>query len=205
MYPCKLCIVKSCCTSWCDDIMTNAHQIAVHIISTNRCPDCGEKLIRKPNKKMYLCISCTKVFIHDDVDKAPKQGLNYVRLVTLKDMKHEKPDPGIMRLGSDLSRYTIESINSVIEERLREKNPKLNPDRPREGATPTVIHKTTIPTMSRYLRIYAQNSFIPKVWTQDDLDRSKTNGDFLIKKSGRWVKHYESMYSESSYDGIQSV
>lgn len=215
MYPCKLCIVRACCSSWCDEVISNEGALAVHIISTNRCPDCGEKLIRRPHRyedkmnddPMYFCIPCTKVFIHSDPGAQPKMDVSHISPMTLEEVRVKASKPlRIMRFGFGHSKNVIDSTNGIIEERLREKNPKLDPPDPREeaipvvmGNQPIVIHKTK---MTQKTRIYGQNAFVPRVWTVDDDLRSKTNGDFLINESGHWVKYYESQCNESSYNGI---
>ena len=213
MYQCKLCIVRACCSSWCDKIMTNARELAVHIISTNRCPDCGEDLINLPYKvdPMYFCIPCTKVFVHRDPGSQPKTDVSHGVPMTLEDIKDEESDNlGIVRLKFDHSRTIIESTNHIIDERLREKNPKIPAPDPQEEVFPSVIgdkavaiYKTKIiPKVARATIVYGQNTLTPRIWTQDDIDRSKTNGDFLINESGHWVKYYESQCNESSYNGI---
>lgn len=223
MYPCKLCVVRACCSHWCDNVMTNPKEIAVHITSTNKCPDCGDELICQPQRygnddgkcnPMYICIPCTKVFVHPGLENSPKVDVGYARLITLEDIRNEKTDVGmgVMRFGSGHSRQIIESIDTIIEERLREENPKIPAPDPKEesfpsmmGNTPTVIQKVTLnPKLPRNTRVYGQNTMTSRVWTLDDVARSKTNGDFLISRSGRWVKYYESMYSESSYNGIHT-
>lgn len=229
MYPCRLCVVKACCSDWCDDVMKNPHKIAVHVITTKKCPDCGEELISHSQgdgnrtgtgEPMYFCMTCTKVFVHIGSDSSPKMDVGYARPITAEDIQNEKTDlgMGVMRFGAGHSRQLIESLNSIIEERLREKNPKIPAPEPKEenfpalvGNKPTVIQKVTLgsgPKITQNTRIYGQtpmNRMIPRVWTLDDEARSKTNGDFLINVSGRWVKYYESMYAESSYNGIQTI
>lgn len=60
-FPCKNCLVKSCCTAACDKVTNNTDVINFFVGGLGICPDCGESLCN-PSNGTEICFSCKKVF-----------------------------------------------------------------------------------------------------------------------------------------------
>jgi hypothetical protein len=63
MFPCNNCLIKSCCSSYCDKLIEDERVLALYLITYRTCPDCGNHIIEKsPDDMVVLCKKCRKSF-----------------------------------------------------------------------------------------------------------------------------------------------
>jgi uncharacterized Zn finger protein (UPF0148 family) len=71
-FPCKNCLVKSCCTSACDKVTNDTNVISFFVGGLKICPDCGENLYNLSTGTV-ICFSCKKAF-KETIKKLYHQG-----------------------------------------------------------------------------------------------------------------------------------
>jgi hypothetical protein len=59
-FPCKNCLVKSCCSERCSKLIDSNNVINFYVAGLSICPDCGENLCIIFHD--VICFSCKKVF-----------------------------------------------------------------------------------------------------------------------------------------------
>jgi len=66
MYPCKVCLITSCCTELCDTILKRNRKESAKMIIKEICPDCGSKIIKSTHFSEYSweveCDYCNHTF-----------------------------------------------------------------------------------------------------------------------------------------------
>ena len=74
-FPCQNCLVKTCCSEYCDDLIKEPHSINLHITTLNQCPDCGstEMARTKNSSEIRICFECSKVLQQESILKPGMQ------------------------------------------------------------------------------------------------------------------------------------
>lgn len=155
-FPCKNCLVKPCCSKYCDDLEQFPKVIDIYIVSLKTCPDCGDSNINKGtifNKTTKICFACSKVFRQETFVKIPKPKListshklkvqfnrpNETNIITdINESKYSTPhSPYTMEETHDLlynrvdkgaADYIIKQINLTVKKELMKK-PLINQEK----------------------------------------------------------------------------
>ena len=206
-YPCRECIVRACCTQvWeCDRVIHSRRQIAVHIYSTNKCPDCGSELTtpnasRKPGPpELFVCYPCTKVFVNRKSGKEPEQD-DYL----VFPLEKQESRQGMDRLHPSVSRDVIDSINAVTGKSLKEKDVNEKPEK--VGALAPVPMTVRTVTLGNPVKIWGQNPLGGKIVTDSsEKTYNVRQGDIFVRENGRWVSKYEQDCEGNCAGGIVGV
>ena len=192
-YPCERCVVRACCSDWCKELMLDNLQIAIHIFSTNQCPDCGTELNTLPqmlngrpyyDTDAFVCYPCEKVFVERNADHEPKADYSYTPVLLLEDLKDDEEHRGVQRLAPLPSRHVIQSMSNEIKLQLLEAmNENREPGQVRYPPSHHVNLKVS------YFRLF------PKI-LQTPI-ANETSGDLIVKVRGKWVSKYENEHCES--------
>lgn len=168
-YPCKKCIVRGCCTEYCDEIIKDEKVIALFLLTYNTCPDCGCENLMFPLKfssgepTVIICSDCRKVFTSDDPHLQMKVDKH---IFSLDELKPKQPPSKFLRLFSIRGERFHESIEESIKEKL-----SLTPAEEEikgmsfEFFRPRITKKT-------------------KIWGQKPM--SSWNGIYIKGKNGKW-------------------
>ena len=74
-FPCQNCLVKTCCSEYCDDLIKEPHSINLHITTLNQCPDCGSyEMAGRKTSDLRICFQCSKVFQKESIVKPGMQN-----------------------------------------------------------------------------------------------------------------------------------
>jgi len=71
-FPCKECLVKVCCSEYCDRLEENSRIIDMYLVSLNKCPDCGNTKTLSGQylkSRIKVCFNCLKVFDRQSIAK----------------------------------------------------------------------------------------------------------------------------------------
>jgi len=168
-YPCKICVVRGCCTQYCDLIVTDEKVIAMFLLVYKTCPDCGCEELMFPLKfsagepSIIICSDCRKVFTSDYPHFQMKRDKN---IFSIDELKNQKMPPEFVRVFSIRGERIHETIEKSIKKRL-----SLTPaqeeikDMAYEFFRPKITKKT-------------------KIWGQKPLP--SWGGLFIKGKNGKW-------------------
>lgn len=63
-FPCRNCLVKTCCSVFCDKLLSDKRTITMYLMTYKTCPDCGSQQVQiNPDSQIMLCQECSKVFV----------------------------------------------------------------------------------------------------------------------------------------------
>ena len=178
-YPCRTCIVRACCGQDCEDIVKDIGQLAVRILSTNKCPDCGVDLsVPTEVTNMFVCTSCPRVFVNYNSDHEPRPDAHHIQLTDPNDRDNKLRMERLTRLHSA---EIVSSVEQIIKERLED---------------PTAPQKRKLePSELQHTQMTVQKFKLTpktKIWGQKQLNVNNVNhGDIITKVGGKWVSKYE--------------
>lgn len=77
MFPCNNCLVKACCSSYCNNLIEDERVIAMYLLTYSTCPDCGNYAVEKsPDDMVMLCKACRKVFTQQIQSEIPDDHIS---------------------------------------------------------------------------------------------------------------------------------
>jgi len=187
-FPCKTCLVKACCSKYCNQLVTEPRVIDMYVVSQKLCPDCGSEI----NEGSYLvrtakmCFNCSKVFRQDAFVK-----INVTKTKIIP--KHRKLKASFSSVPLSSGPMSISSGPTIIVDLTKKVFEAMNnpsPKQPDESESMENTHTILYDRVNRDEANYIMNQFtqsiIPSIMKKEKRPNHKI-------KNPSWIDNYEAI------------
>lgn len=155
-FPCKECLLKTCCTAHCDKLIQDGYILALYLLTYNTCPDCSSSNLEiSDSRQVILCRVCYKAFekrIHKEYEECLIGSLSSSSPSTSPSWGTSSPlivAPG-PRPKPDAIIYTdITKYGRIKPPSYKEKKPEIKPVEPQPPQILKMIFQRMSPAYSR--------------------------------------------------------
>ena len=182
-FPCKNCLIKACCSEYCDQLETHPSIIDIYIVSLKTCPDCGGTINTGSslNKTSRICFNCSKAFTQQTF---VRMSINKTRIVArahhMKGNWTMSPTPTISTSNIILGQKPVRKP-IIID--LTKHVPKISVSESMEE-THDVFYARVDKSASNYLIKNHVNSIIPEIM-------KKPRKVIINIGNPSWINNYE--------------